>query len=55
MIIIKAEVIIMDVNEEETELNHWFSNNKDKKVFQVLQKPHPELPNTYLLTIIYDD
>lgn len=51
----KAVVIKMDIKDEEEELNHWFSNNKDKKVIQLFQKPNPECPNIYHVTIIYED
>jgi len=51
----KAVVIKMDIKDEEEELNHWFSNNKDKKVKQIFQKPDPEYQNTYRVTIIYED
>lgn len=54
--VLKAVVIKIDINDEEDELNHWFSNNKDLKVKQILQKPaNPELPNMYLITIIYEE
>ncbi len=51
----------VDFYDEEAELNKWFSDNTDKKVKFILQKPDPDsntpgkIPTVYQITIIYED